>query len=129
VASGTSRRRRDQAPDHHAAASESEIDLRFNRVPAWLLGRWPELSIVCASYSAELASKAALDSRSIMNSEWYRRLFPGTRIGRLRDQECDFITTRRGGRFTTSVGGTLTGRGGDVIIIDDPLSPKMRCRT
>jgi len=92
--------------------------------PAWLLGRRPDLSIVCTSYSAELASKAALDSRSIMNSLWYQRLFPRTRISRLRDQECDFMTTRRGGRFTTSVGGTLTGRGGNVIIIDDPLKPE-----
>lgn len=92
--------------------------------PAWLLGRRPELNIVCASYSVELSSKAALDSRSIMSRDWYQRLFPRTRVGRLRDQECDFMTTQRGGRFTTSVGGTLTGRGGNVIIVDDPLKPE-----
>ena len=59
-----------------------------------------------------------------MNSAWYRQVFPGTRISRLRDQESDFMTTRRGYRYATSVGGTLTGRGGNIIIVDDPLKPE-----
>jgi len=91
--------------------------------PAWLLGHDPAFRIVCASYSDNLAEKLALDCRAVMESEWYRRIFPRTRISREKNSRADFMTTARGGRFSTSVGGTLTGRGGNIIIIDDPLKP------
>jgi predicted phage terminase large subunit-like protein len=90
---------------------------------AWILGHDPTRNIVCASYSDNLAAKLALDCRALMESEWYRRIFPKTRISREKSAGTDFMTTARGGRFATSVGGTLTGRGGDFIIIDDPLKP------
>jgi hypothetical protein len=56
-----------------------------------------------------------------MESNWYRRIFPHTRISRDKNAEMDFMTTQHGYRYTTSVGGTLTGRGGNILIIDDPL--------
>ena len=55
------------------------------------------------------------------NSAWYRSIFKETRLSRRRNAEHDFMTTRRGSRFATSVGGTITGRGGSLIIIDDPM--------
>ena len=58
-----------------------------------------------------------------MQSFWYRELFPRTVISQQRSAIHDFETTRGGGRLATSVGGTLTGRGGDIIIIDDPIKP------
>jgi predicted phage terminase large subunit-like protein len=88
---------------------------------AWLLGRDPRLSFVCVSYSSELALKHARDCRDVMQSDWYQRAFPRTRIARA--AEHDFETTAGGGRLSTSVGGTLTGRGGDIIIVDDPIKP------
>lgn len=88
---------------------------------AWRLGHDPSLIFICVSYSAELASKHARDCRTIMQSDWYRQLFPNTVLSRV--AEHDFETTARGGRMSTSVGGTLTGRGGDIIIIDDPIKP------
>lgn len=91
--------------------------------PALLLGLDPSLSIICASYSNELALKFSRDCRAVMMSDWYRSLFPGTVLSRERNSEAEFMTTRRGGRMATSVGGTLTGRGGDILIIDDPLKP------
>ena len=91
--------------------------------PAWLLGRDPTLRIVCASYGADLADKFALDSRAIMTSRWYQETFPGTRISREKNTVADFMTSKRGGRLTTSVGGSLTGRGGDILIFDDPMKP------
>lgn len=90
---------------------------------AFMLGRNPALRIVCVSYSSDLALKLARDCRVIMQSAWYRRIFPGTVISREKNSEGDFETTRRGGRLSTSVGGTLTGRGGDIIILDDPMNP------
>ena len=58
-----------------------------------------------------------------MESTWYRGLFPRTRIDPRKNTEGEFETTARGYRLGTSVGGTLTGRGGNLIIIDDPLKP------
>jgi predicted phage terminase large subunit-like protein len=86
--------------------------------PAFLLGQDPRRRIICVSYGAELAAKHAGDCRAIMQSNWYRGAFSGTQISRVCDS--DIHTTLRGFRKTTSVGGTLTGLGGDLIIIDDP---------
>jgi predicted phage terminase large subunit-like protein len=90
-------------------------------LPAWLLGRNPSSRIICASYSVDLANKFSRDCRSLMDSPFYKRIFPCTRLNPKKATEGEFETTRRGYRFTTSVGGTLTGRGGDVLIIDDPI--------
>ncbi len=91
--------------------------------PAFALGHDPSLRIVCASYAQDLTIKHARDCRAVMESAWYRRLFPRTRIDRRKNTESEFETTARGHRFGTSVGGTLTGRGGNLIIIDDPMKP------
>ena len=88
--------------------------------PAWMLGRDPSRRIVCASYSNELPAKHARDCRAVMAADWYRALYPRTRIDPAKDAELEFMTTDRGFRLGTSVGGTLTGRGGNLIIIDDP---------
>lgn len=90
---------------------------------AWMLGHNPRLEFVCVSYSADLARKHAVDCRSVMQGEWYQRIFPGTRLRRGSSGEMDFRTTAGGGRFSTSVGGTLLGRGGQIFIIDDPIKP------
>lgn len=90
-------------------------------LPAWLLGHNPSLQIICASYGAELAHKLSRDCRTIMESDWYKDLFPGTRLDRYAVNE--LTTTKHGMRMATSVDGVLTGRGADLIIIDDPLKP------
>jgi predicted phage terminase large subunit-like protein len=90
---------------------------------AFVLGHDPTMRIVCVSYAEDLAAKHARDCRAVMGSSWYRRLFPNTRLSRAKNAELDFETTRSGGRLSTSVGGSLTGRGGSLIIIDDPQKP------
>lgn len=86
---------------------------------AWMLGKYPEKRFVCVSYASDLAMKHARDCRNIMLSEWYRKAFPVTVLKS--EREHDFETTRGGGRLSTTVGGTMTGRGGEIIIIDDPM--------
>jgi predicted phage terminase large subunit-like protein len=88
---------------------------------AYLLGLEPQRRIVAISYGDELSAKHASDFRSVVNSPWYGRAFPKMRIARNAGGE--LITTKRGFRKATSVGGTLTGLGGDLIIIDDPQKP------
>lgn len=91
--------------------------------PAYLLGHDPTAQIICASYGQDLANKHASDCRTILTSPWYRSLFPGTRLSSQRQAIQEFTTTRSGVRLSTSIGGVLTGRGADYIIIDDPLKP------
>jgi predicted phage terminase large subunit-like protein len=91
-------------------------------LPAFVLGHDPTRRIICVSYSEGLARKHANDFRAVMRSPLYRRLFPGTRISAAKDTELEVMTTARGFRYATSVGGTLTGRGGNLLILDDPLN-------
>lgn len=91
---------------------------------AWRLGHDPSHNFVCASYSNELSHKHGYDCRRIMQSDWYRRLFPQTVIARGRSSVHDFETTRGGGRLATSVTGSTTGRGGGTFIIDDSIKPE-----
>jgi len=91
--------------------------------PAWCLGHDPSAQILCVSYAQDLADKLARDCRSIMMSPWYQRIFP-TRLAPHRQAVQEFLTTRQGYRLATSNGGVLTGRGADIILIDDPLKPE-----
>lgn len=90
--------------------------------PAFVLGHDPTRRIIEVSYAEGLARKHANDFRAVMRSPLYRRLFPATRISAAKDTELEVMTTARGFRYATSVGGTLTGRGGNLLILDDPLN-------
>lgn len=74
---------------------------------ACMLGRDPTRNFVCVSYSSELSNKFARDTRSIMESNWYKQLFPCMIISKARSAAYDFETTR----------------GGDIIILDDVIKP------
>ena len=91
--------------------------------PAWCLGRRPGTQIICASYAQDFADKLARDCRRIIMCDWFERAFP-TRLSAQRQAVGEFETTQQGCRLATSVGGVLTGRGADLIIIDDPLKPE-----
>jgi hypothetical protein len=90
--------------------------------PAFLLSHQPSSQIICASYGQNLANKHSLECRTLMASAWYQRLFR-TRLASHKQSLQEFLTTVNGFRLATSVGGVLTGRGADFIIIDDPLKP------
>jgi hypothetical protein len=63
-------------------------------------------------------------SESAVASGWYRQIFPATRLSPQCAAMPEFDTTAQGYRLATSVGGVLTGRGADLITIDDPLKPE-----
>ena len=88
---------------------------------AFALGHNPRRRIICISYGTDLAAKHAADFRAIVELDWYRRAFPKMKIARATDLEIH--TTARGFRKATSVGGSLTGLGGDCFILDDPQKP------
>src|SRR3974390_2195805 len=92
-------------------------------LPAWQLGHDPSKQIICASYGQDLADKHARDCRTLMSSPFYRKLFPRSLLSAEKTSVNDFMTTAQGFRMSTSVGGVLTGRGADVLILDDILKP------
>ena len=89
--------------------------------PAFLLGLEPWHRIFAISYGSELSLKHARDFRAVVTSPWYGRTFTKMRIAR--DTEDGVYTSLKGFRQATSVGGSLTGMGGKLFIIDDPLKP------
>ena len=91
--------------------------------PAWLLAQNPAARIMVASYAQSLSVKHSLDCRLVMQSPWYRALFPNTCISSGQNEKHKYVTTKRGHRIAVSVGGAATGEGGNVLIVDDPLNP------
>jgi predicted phage terminase large subunit-like protein len=87
---------------------------------AWLLGHYPTRRVIVASYSGDFAAELHRQFRMVVGSEWYAALFPTLRWAK--ETGLELITTQGGSRYATSVGGTLTGRGADLIIVDDPLN-------
>jgi len=90
-------------------------------LPAWFLGRNPSERVVVVSYSDVLARSHANDFRLVVNHPIYQASFPAMRLERDTDRE--ITTTKRGKRIATSIEGTLTGLGGNLIVIDDPVKP------
>lgn len=88
--------------------------------PAWVLGHEPTKQILSVTYAQDLSETFARASRTLMTSAFYETLFD-TRLSKGREAVSDYETTDGGNRFSTSTGGVLTGRGADIIIIDDPL--------
>lgn len=86
---------------------------------AWVLGHDPTARIMVASYSQDLARHHSNQTRMIMESDWYRRDFPHTRISDRGNRALELETTAGGVRKAVSVGGSITGFGADIIIVDD----------
>jgi len=115
VAEGRCKRLIINIPPRHLKSHTASIAF-----PAWLLGLDPTKQILCVSYTQDLAEKSARECRKLMQSDFYRNTFP-TRLSEDRLAVADFETTEGGNRFSTSVNGTVTGRGADIIIVDDPI--------
>ena len=99
--------------------------------PAWLWAKekdpkypliGPQTKFLCLSYGDDLALDSALLMRRLIESDWYQARW-GKRVKLQADQEAKskFDTSAGGSRISAGFGGTLTGRGGDIKIIDDPL--------
>ena len=87
--------------------------------PAYILGHSPSERIICASYAQPLANDLSRKTRQLMETDFYKQVFK-TRLGD-KNTENMFETTYNGYRFATSVDGSLTGFGGNWIILDDPI--------
>ncbi len=92
---------------------------------AWVWVKMPEAVIIGGSYSGGLALDFGLFTRDVILSDKYQLTFPHVVIRREQMAKSSFMNTRRGMRIATSVGGTITGKHGHLITIDDPVDPEL----
>lgn len=89
------------------------------RLPAWFMGRFPELNGIVGTYNDDFASDFGKEVRDIVKSPQYRQVFPETRLQR-GGSASDRLKTTKGGQWSfVGRGGSLTGRGGHILILDD----------
>lgn len=90
--------------------------------PAWYLGRHPDHKVIVASHTADLAVDMARKVRNLMQTAEYRKIFPDVSIAGDAKAAGKWNTNKGGEYYAVGVGGALAGRGGHLIIVDDPLS-------
>jgi predicted phage terminase large subunit-like protein len=90
--------------------------------PLFALAQDPQRQIICVSYNEDFSKSLAQQRSRILQADWFQHAFGHLVSGIvLPTREMDIVTKANGGIFTTSVAGTMTGRGGDFIVIDDPV--------
>jgi predicted phage terminase large subunit-like protein len=102
-------------------AKSSFVTIAF---PVWCWIVKPQMRFSCYSYSNELSTEHSIKRRKLIQSDWFQNLW-GDRFSLASDQnlKTHFDNNKTGQMISTSVGGTATGKGGDVLILDDPLNP------
>ena len=91
-------------------------------LPAWFLGKFPKKKVIQTSHTAELAVGFGRKVRNLVDSDVYKSIFPG--VGLQSDSKAAgrWATNQGGDYFAIGVGGAVTGKGADILIIDDPHS-------
>ena len=90
--------------------------------PAWFLGRYPEKKVIQTAHTAELAVGFGRKVRNLINQEDFQEVFPGIELSSDSKAAGRWNTNKKGDYFAIGVGGAVTGKGADVLIIDDPHS-------
>lgn len=90
----------------------------------WLWANDPTLKVISSSYSASVSEEHSSKSRDIIQSDLYKRLFPGVEIRKDKNTIVAYENTKGGARYTTSTGGAITGKHSHLILNDDPINPK-----
>lgn len=104
-------------------------ELVSKRFPSWFLGRDPYRQAIVTSYGDDLATEFGREVREIMRTPFYQQVFPGVEL-RKGNQSADRLQTNRGGIATfVGVGGGLTGKGADLLVIDDPIKNHEEARS
>lgn len=117
VANGTCKRLIINMPPRHTKSEFASYLL-----PAWFLGKYPQKKVIQTSHTAELAVGFGRKVRNLVDSEVYKSIFPG--VGLQADSKAAgrWATNKGGDYFAIGVGGAVTGKGADILIIDDPHS-------
>ena len=117
VASGECKRLIINMPPRHTKSEFASYLL-----PAWFLGKFPNKKVIQTSNTAELAVGFGRKVRNLVDQENYREVFPSLILQSDSKAAGRWNTSRGGDYFAIGVGGTVTGKGADLFIIDDPHS-------
>ena len=91
-------------------------------LPAWFLGKFPTKKVIQTSHTAELATDFGRKVRNLVDSETYKSIFPNVALQSDSKAAGRWNTSHGGTYFAIGVGGAVTGKGADLLIIDDPHS-------
>jgi predicted phage terminase large subunit-like protein len=117
VANGTCKRLIINMPPRHTKSEFASYLL-----PAWFLGKFPHKKVIQTSHTAELAVGFGRKVRNLVDSEVYNNIFPNLALQADSKAAGRWNTSKGGDYFAIGVGGAVTGKGADVLIIDDPHS-------
>jgi len=117
VANGTCKRLIINMPPRHTKSEFASYLL-----PAWFLGKFPHKKVIQASNTGELAVGFGRKVRNLVDSDVYNSIFPNLALQADSKAAGRWNTSKGGDYFAIGVGGTVTGKGADVLIIDDPHS-------
>ena len=117
VASGQLKRLIINMPPRHTKSEFASYLL-----PAWFLGRFPHKKVIQTSHTAELAVGFGRKVRNLVDSEVYKEIFPSLSLQADSKAAGRWNTSKGGDYFAIGVGGAVTGKGADILIIDDPHS-------
>ena len=90
--------------------------------PAWFLGRYPEKKVIQTAHTAELSVGFGRKVRNLIQNEDFQNIFPGIELSTDSKAAGRWNTNKGGDYFAIGVGGAVTGKGADILIIDDPHS-------
>jgi predicted phage terminase large subunit-like protein len=91
-------------------------------LPSWFLGKFPDKKVIQTSNTSELATGFGRKVRNLVGSEQYSKVFPNVSLRQDSKSAGRWATNHEGEYFAIGVGGTVTGKGADLLIIDDPHS-------
>jgi predicted phage terminase large subunit-like protein len=91
-------------------------------LPAWFLGQFPHKKVIQTSHTAELAVGFGRKVRNLVDTELYHEIFPELSLSSDSKAAGRWNTSKQGDYFAIGVGGAVTGKGADLLIIDDPHS-------
>ena len=117
VANGTCKRLIINMPPRHTKSEFASYLL-----PAWFLGKYPHKKIIQCSHTAELAVGFGRKVRNLVDTEAYHQIFPELNLSADSKAAGRWNTSKGGDYFAIGIGGAVTGKGADVLIIDDPHS-------
>ena len=103
------------------APRHTKSEFASNFLPAWMIGNNPSLKIIQATNNAELAVRFGRKAKSLMDTDDYKKIF-NTRLREDSKAAGKWETDQGGEYYAAGVGGSITGRGADLLIIDDPHS-------
>lgn len=100
----------------------TKSEFASNMLPAWFLGKFPDKKVIQTSNTADLAVGFGRKVRNLVDSEQYAKIFPNVSLRADSKAAGRWATNHNGDYFAIGVGGTVTGKGADLLIIDDPHS-------